>query len=127
MTVTRIPAGTGGSYSDGVAVAGPGGTWIHVSGQVAFGQDGKVTGDVAAQAHGCFDHIERILAKFGADLSHVVKITSFLTDLRDYGQFSQARAERFGQATPASAAVQVADLLVGAAVEVEAVAFLPES
>jgi enamine deaminase RidA (YjgF/YER057c/UK114 family) len=125
MSVDRIAAATGGSYSDAVAVNGSG-RWIHVSGQVAFGADGTVSGSMYEQSLGCFDHIERALARFGADLSHVVRISTFVTSLEDYAGFAQARAERFGSAPPASATVQVAGLLVGAAVEIDAVAYLPD-
>ena len=125
MTIERVPAATGGSYSDAVVTSGPG-RWVQVSGQVAFGPDGVVTGDMYEQANGCFDHIERALTTVGGSLAHVVRITTFLTDLADYAGFAQARAERFEQAPPASAAVQVAGLLAGAAVEIDAVAFIPD-
>jgi 2-iminobutanoate/2-iminopropanoate deaminase len=124
MTIERVPAATGGSYSDTVSVQGPG-RWVHVSGQVAFGPDGAVTGNMYEQANGCFDHIQRALAAVGGSLADVVRITTFVTDLTDYAGFGQARAERFGEAPPASATVQVAGLLMGASVEVDAVAFIP--
>jgi 2-iminobutanoate/2-iminopropanoate deaminase len=123
-SVRRFPAATGGSYSDGVAVTGPG-TWIHVSGQVGFGADQRVAGSMYEQANKCFDHIEHILQEFGSSLSDIVRITSFLVSLDDYSGFALARAERFGDSLPASAAVQVTGLLAGALVEVEAVAFRP--
>lgn len=124
MSIDRIPAATGGSYSDAVSVSGPG-RWIHVSGQVAFGPDGTVSGSMYEQANGCFDHIERALARFGAGLGDVVRITSFVTTLDDYAGFGQARGERFPVDPPASATVQVAGLLVGASIEIDAVAYLP--
>jgi len=124
LTIERTPSAIGWSFSDVVSASGPG-RWLHVSGQVAFDANQEVHGSVGEQAHGCFDHIEAVLASAGAGLEHVVKITVYLTDLTDYAQFSAARAERFGANLPASSAVQVAGLLVGAAVEVEAVAFVP--
>jgi 2-iminobutanoate/2-iminopropanoate deaminase len=57
----------------------------------------------------------------------VVRITVYLTGLDDYAEFSRVRAERFGDSLPASAAVQVAGLLLGALVEIEAVAFVAEA
>jgi 2-iminobutanoate/2-iminopropanoate deaminase len=125
VTIERTPAATGWSFSDVVSVSGPG-RWLHVSGQVAFDSNGEVHGSVGEQAHGCFDHIAAVLARAGAGLEHVVRITTYLTDLTDYAAFSAARAERFGDSLPASSAVQVAGLLVGAAVEVDAVAFVPD-
>jgi 2-iminobutanoate/2-iminopropanoate deaminase len=124
MELQRIPAATGGSYSDAVAVSGPG-RWIAVSGQVAFGPNGTVTGSMEEQAHGCFDHIECILERVGGKLTDVVRITAYMTSLDDYKGFSQARAARFGDAPPASAAVQVAGLLANAQIEIDALAFVP--
>jgi len=125
MDVQRVPAATGGSYSDVVSVSGPG-RWVHVSGQVAFSPDGTVRGSMEGQAHGCFDHIERALEKVGGSLSHVVRITTFITNLAEYDGFSRARAARFSGHLPASAAVQVAGLLADAQIEIDAVAFIPD-
>lgn len=124
MTVERYPSDFA-KFSDAVSVEGPG-RWIHVSGQVGFDEEMKlVEGGLAAETNATFDCIERALAKAGADLSHVIRITVFMTELSDYADFSRVRAERFGEDVPASAAVGVAALLVGAAIEIDAVAFVP--
>jgi 2-iminobutanoate/2-iminopropanoate deaminase len=124
MSIERVPSDFA-SFSDVVAVDGPG-RWIHVSGQVGMDADGKVEGDLAAQTNATFDHIERALGKVGASMGDVVKITVYLTSLDDYASFSAVRAERFGDTLPASAAIQVAGLLLGAEVEIDALAFVPE-
>ncbi|MBS1676993.1 MAG: RidA family protein [Actinobacteria bacterium] len=126
MSIERLPSSFAPtSFADAVSASGPG-RWIHVAGQVGMDAEGKVEGDLAAQSHATFDHIERILGESGASLADVVKITVYLTSLDDYGSFSAVRAERFGDVLPASAAIGVADLLLGAAVEIEALAFVPE-
>lgn len=126
MSIERHPSSFAPtSFADAVAVSGPG-RWINVAGQVGMDAEGKVEGDLAAQTHATFDHIERILGEAGATLADVVKITVYLTSLEDYASFSAVRAERFGEVLPASAAVQVAGLLLGAEVEIEALAFVPE-
>lgn len=120
-TIDRLPS-TFAAYSDGVAVSEPG-RWVHVAGQIGLGDDGKVVeGGLAAETAVAFDRIERVLSHFGAGLSDVVKVTVFLTDLSEYQEFARVRAERFGDALPASSAVQVSGLMLGAQVEVEAVA-----
>jgi 2-iminobutanoate/2-iminopropanoate deaminase len=124
MNSQWIPAVSGGSYSDAVSVGGPG-RWVMVAGQVAFGPDGTVSGSMEEQANGCFDFIESALGKVGGSLSNVVRIQSFLTSLDDFEGFSRARAARFTENPPASAAVQVAGLLVGAQIEIVATAFIP--
>lgn len=124
MSIERVPSDFA-SYSDVVAVSGPG-RWVIVSGQVGMDADHKVEGDLRAQTHSTFDHIERNLAKVGAGMSDVVKITVYLTSLDEYAEFSAVRSERFGDSLPASAAVQVAGLLLGAEIEIEALAFVAE-
>ncbi len=125
MGVSRQPSDFA-TFSNAVAVDGPG-KWIYVSGQVAMGDDGRVIdGSVAEQTEAILDRIEELLSHDGATLSHVVKITTYLKSLDEYSEFSRVRGERFGDTLPASAAYAVADLLVGAAVEIEAVAFVPQ-
>jgi len=118
VPLERIPGPDGSSFSAAVTAQGPG-RFIHVSGQLAPGLD------LAEQATGCFDRIQAILAEAGASLRDVVSIRAYLTSLDSYADYARVRRERFGDALPASAAVQVAGLLEGALVEVEAVAFVP--
>jgi 2-iminobutanoate/2-iminopropanoate deaminase len=82
MTVERFPS-TLGSFSEAVATSGSG-RWIHVSGMIGFGPDGKVVdGGVAAETAATFDAIEGILQPARARLEHIVRMTVFMTDLGD--------------------------------------------
>jgi 2-iminobutanoate/2-iminopropanoate deaminase len=126
MSIDRLPS-TFAKYSDGVATCGSG-DWVHVAGQIGLGEDGKVVeGGLAAETAVAFDRIESVLGHFGATLSDVIKVTVFLTDLTEYADFASVRAERFGDDLPASSAVEVKGLMLGAQVEVEAVAFVGSS
>ena len=118
MQVERFPSPGGASYSESVAVSGAG-RWVFVAGQLVGGR-----GRLAEQADGCFERIEQALASHGGTLADVVRITAYLTSLEDFGEFAEARARRFGGNLPTSTAVQVAGLLDGALVEVDAVAFV---
>lgn len=112
------------SYSDTVAVTGPG-TWIHVAGQLAFDENRQLVGDdVTTQAQLCLDRIGDLLAQNGGGLKDVVSITVYLTDLDDYPAFDRVRSQRFGSNRPASAAVQIAGLLFGGLIEISAIAFV---
>lgn len=126
MSIERVPSGFG-NFSETVAVSG-GGTWIHISGQVGFDETGKAVtgGGIAAESNTIFDQIESHLGASGGDLSHVIKLNIFMTDLAEYGEFSAVRSERFPENPPASAAIGVADLLLGARIEIDGVAFLPD-
>jgi 2-iminobutanoate/2-iminopropanoate deaminase len=127
MSIERLTTNPASGYSDAVTSVGPG-RMIHVAGYVGFGPDGKVVaGGMGAEARATFDNIERTLQAAGADMSHVVKINAFVTSLEEYAAYAQARAERFGELLPASATVQVAGLLVGAQIEIDAVAFVPDA
>jgi enamine deaminase RidA (YjgF/YER057c/UK114 family) len=127
MSIERLTTNPASGFSDAVTTVGPG-RLIHVSGHVGFGPDGKVVSDgMGAEAEATFDNIERALNESGADLSHVVKINAFVTSLEEYPDYAAVRAERFGEKLPASATVQVAGLLVGAHIEIDAVAFVPEA
>lgn len=84
--------------------------------------------DTAAQARIIFDRIGDLLAKEGGGLEHVIKITTFLTDVRDYDQYNSVRGQVFaGMLTPpASATVGVAQLVNPRyRIEVEATAIIP--
>jgi 2-iminobutanoate/2-iminopropanoate deaminase len=126
MSIERLATNPSSGFSDAVTTVGPG-RLIHVAGSVGFGPDGKVvSGGMGAEAEATFDNIERTLNEAGADMSHVVKINAFVTNLEEYPDYAAARARRFpAEELPASATVQVAGLLVGAHIEIDAVAFVP--
>ena len=120
MSTERVPGAGGATFSKAVAVSGAGRT-VYVSGNISPG------GSMADQANGCIDQIEASLRAVGGSLEHVVRITAWLTSLGEYGEYNRVRGERFGVNLPASAAVQVAGLLQGAVIEIDAVAFIPDS
>ena len=119
MTIERVRGGGSASFSRAVVVSGAGRT-VYVSGNIS------PKGSMAEQANGCIDEIEAALRTVGGSLEHVVRITAWLTSLDEYAQYNRVRGERFGANLPASAAVQVAGLLRGALIEIDAVAFIPD-
>jgi enamine deaminase RidA (YjgF/YER057c/UK114 family) len=127
MSIERLTTNPAAGFADAVTSVGPGRA-VYVSGNVGFGSDGKVVaGGMGAEATATFDNIERTLRAAGADFSQIVRITAFITNLDEYPAYAAVRAERFGDQLPASATVQVAGLLVGAHIEIDAIAFVPES
>lgn len=119
MSIERVPGARGASFSKAVAVSGAGRT-VYVSGHIAPDRS------MAEQTNGCFDQIEAALRAVGGSLEHIVRITAWLTSLDEYAEYARVRGERFGPNLPASAAVQVAGLLHGALIEIDAVAFIPD-
>ena len=96
---------------------------IFVSGEVGRDSSGAVVqGGIEAEARQCFANIQYALERAGATFSDVVRITAYLKDLADYPGYAKVRTEIFGADWPASATVGVSDLLLGARLEVDAVA-----
>src|SRR6478672_7751266 len=118
MSIHRKAHSGGVGYSLSTSVQGPG-ELIYVSGVIG------TFDTLAEQTSSCFDQIEQALAAHGATLASVVRITSYLTSLDEYGDFSRIRGERFGEDLPSSTAVQVAGLLFDGLIEIDAIAFLP--
>ena len=119
MSIERVPGSGAATYSKAVVVSGAGRT-VYVSGGLS------PKGSMAEQANACFDQIDEALRAVGGSLAHVVRITAWLTSLDEYGEYNRVRGERFGADLPASAAVQVAGLLRGALIEIDAIAFIPD-
>ena len=65
---------------------------------VTVSADGTVTKDVEAQTRAVLRNIEAVLAEAGADLGHVVDLTAFLVDMKDYAGYNRAYNERFPSA-----------------------------
>ena len=96
---------------------------IFISGEVGRDSSGAiVAGGIEAEARQCFANIQHALARAGATLKDVVRITAYVTDLVDYPVYAKVRTELFGADWPASATVGVSDLLLGAKLEVDAIA-----
>ena len=69
-----------------------------------------------------------LLGAEGGRLEHLVKITTFLTDIRDYDLYNEVRNKIFAGASkpPASATVGGAELVrPEARIEIEGVAVIP--
>jgi 2-iminobutanoate/2-iminopropanoate deaminase len=100
---------------------------VQLSGLVAFDAGGTVVGkdDFYAQSIQTFKNIEEALASVDAKMADVVKITTYLTDMSGYAEFSKARAEIFPDGVPSSATVvSPALILPELLVEIEAMAII---
>lgn len=97
------------------------GEWLIVSGQVGI-LDGKlVSGGLEAELRQAVANLRGLLEAEGAALTDVVKTTVFLKHLgSDYPKMNDAYLECFGDHRPARSAVGVAELPLGALVELEA-------
>jgi 2-iminobutanoate/2-iminopropanoate deaminase len=97
------------------------GEWLVVSGQVGLADGKLVSGGMVAELRQAIANLAALLAGEGAQLDHVVKTTVFLRHLGgDYDAMNEAYIDCFGDHRPARSAIGVAELPLGALVEVEA-------
>jgi len=100
------------------------GDTIYVSGQgpldpVTREVVGETAGDQTAKT---LANIDRVLDAADSSLANVVKATVYLTDMSDYEEVNDVYGEYMGRPFPARTAVEVADLPVDIAVEIEVIA-----
>lgn len=112
-----------GPYSQGAVVEDPG-RWLHIAGQVGIDRDGKLQEGFEAQARQAWTNLVAVLAAAGMDVSHLVKVTTYLVDGADMARLGPVRGAFLGDARPASTLV-VARALARPEwlFEVEAIAF----
>lgn len=115
---TNAPAAIG-TYSQAIKHGG----LVFLSGQIPLDPATMevVEGDFRAQAQRVFENLAAVCEAAGGDLNDILKLNVFLTDMQDFPVVSEVMSEHFQEPYPARAAVGVAALPRGVAVEVEAV------
>lgn len=90
--------------------------------------DGSYSLDMAEQTRGVIENLQTVLKAADADLSHLVDVTCFLTDMKNYAEFNKVYNQYFdGLAGPTRTTVAVQEL-PGPRIllEIKAVAIAPE-
>jgi 2-iminobutanoate/2-iminopropanoate deaminase len=101
------------------------GDFIFVSGQVAKDENGNMfSGTIEEETKRTVEAIGRILALEGAGLSDIVRVTTYLEDVRDFGRYNRAFAECFPDAVLARTTVE-ARAVISTKVEMDAIAYKP--
>jgi len=113
-----------GPYSQAISCAG----WLYTSGQIGIDPaTGKmVEGGFEAQTRQVLRNLRAVLASAGCSFDDVVKATIFVTDLGNFKVLNGLYGEAMGDHRPARSAIQVAALPLGALIEIEMVARMPE-
>ncbi|MBA3805617.1 MAG: RidA family protein [Acidobacteria bacterium] len=114
----------GGHYSQAVVHNG----LIYISGQLAINpQTGeKILGPIEEQTEQVLVNIAAILRAAGSDLSRVLKMTIYISDMSLWGRVNEVYARVMGEAKPARAVVPVNELHYGFLIEIEAIAAAAE-
>ena len=114
------------AYSQAVKVTGAE-TTLYLAGQVAYDANGNAAhaGDFKAQARAALQALRAQVEAGGGTMADIVKVNTYLTDIRHRADFGPIREEFFGKKMPASTMVGVAALAAPEfMIEVEAVAVL---
>lgn len=117
-------------YSNGVAAEG---RQIFVAGQVGWNAAGVFeSDDFAVQARQALHNVAAVLAAGGAQPSHIVRLTWYVLDKREYlaalREIGAAYREAIGAHFPAMTLIQVSGLVEDRArLEIEATAVVPHA
>lgn len=105
------------------------GDFIYVSGTLGTRPDSMelVEGGTGAQTTQVMRNIETILAGCGATLADLVKLNVFIADMKTFGEMNKAYLAVIGSEPPARITVGRVELALGAAVEIDAIAYKPSN
>ena len=120
ISTSKAPAAVG-TYSQAVAVTA--GTTVYLSGQIPLVPETMevVEGNIEDQIHQVFKNLTAVCQEAGGDLSNIVKLTIFLTDLNNFAVLNEIMSSYFDQPYPARAAIGVNELPKGVSVEMDGV------
>jgi len=111
-----------GPYSQAVRA----GNLLFVSGQVAFepSTGNLVTSDIPSETKQVMENLKAVLSAAGADFTHIVKTSIFLSDMSHFAQVNEVYGSYFSSDFPARETVAVKGLPRGVNVEISVIAFL---
>ena len=118
---SKAPAAIG-PYSQAIRA----GNTVYLSGQIPLNPVTMdiVKGDIRAQIRQVFDHLAAVAEASGGSLANAVRLTVYLTDLANFPVVNEIMAQYCKEPYPARAAIGVAQLPRGAAVEVDGILVL---
>jgi len=128
MTLTKIttdkaPAAIG-PYSQAIQA----GHFVFLSGQIPLIPETMQLDDASfeQQVHRVMTNLQAVAKAAGGDLSQIVKLTIYLTDLQNFATVNTIMEQYFLTPYPARATIQVAALPKGAGIEIEGMMMLAD-
>ena len=105
------------------------GDFVYVSGTLGTraGSFELVDGGTGAQTTQTLRNIEKILEESGASLADLVKVNVYLADMSTFREMNDAYVAVLGDDPPARITVGGGEFALGAAVEIDCVAYRPRS
>jgi len=109
-----------GHYSPGIEHHGI----IYVSGQLPMDLETRepFAGDIETQTELALRNVEAVLKAAGSDLSRVMQMTIYVSDIELWGKVNEVYARVMGDHRPARAIVPVKDLHFDTKIEIQAIA-----
>lgn len=102
------------------------GDLVLISGQIGIDEEGKVLLGIGEQTRACLESMASILEGLGGSIKDVVQTRVFLTDFSGYDDYNRVYREFFSEPFPSRSTVGTPLLALGAEIEIEAVAVLPQ-
>lgn len=101
------------------------GDYIFVSGQVPKDENNNmIDGTIEVETVATLKTIERVIAHEGATLQDIVRITTYLQDVRDFGRYNKAFTDAIGDAVLARTTVE-ARAVINTKIEMDAIVYKP--
>jgi 2-iminobutanoate/2-iminopropanoate deaminase len=112
----------GGHYSQAIVCNG----LVFVSGQLSIDPKTgeKKLGSIEEQTEQALTNVAEILKAAGSDLSRVLKMTVYVSDINLWGAVNSVYARMLGDHRPARAVIPTRDLHYGFLIEIEAIGAL---
>lgn len=113
-----------GTYSQAIKS----GNMIFLSGQIPLVPATMVLveGDFKTRVRRVFDNIKAIIEEANGSMSQIVKLTVYLTDMKNFPQVNEVMQEYFVEPFPARAVVGVASLPKNVDIEIDSIVVLGE-
>ena len=122
ISTPHAPAAIG-TYSQAVKV----GNTVYLSGQIPLDPETmELVNGIEQQINRVFLNLAAVAEAAGGNLNDIVKLNIFLTDLSHFPTVNEIMAQHFSEPYPARAAIGVAALPKGAAVEMDAILSLSD-
>ena len=120
IVATDRAAKPGGHYSQATVHNGT----VYVSGQLGIDaeSEGPVIGTIEEQTERALNNIAEILRAAGSDLSRVLKVNVYVSDIRHWDAINAVYTKVFGDHRPARAVIPCKELHHGFQVEIDAIA-----
>ncbi len=121
ISTNKAPAAVG-PYSQGMKA----GNIIYTSGQLPIvPETGELLkGDIQKETRLCLENVKAVLEEGNATLKDVVKVSIYITDIKNFPMINEVYEEYFSEHKPARTLVEVSQLPKGGDIEIEAIAIL---